>query len=55
MNYFLDKKIPNDSLELMDFIMDIEDHFDIVISQTEIAEIHSMEDLMKLVEEKTNE
>lgn len=45
-------EIPKDSLEFMEKIMDIEDEFDIVISQNEYKSIKNKEELIALIEEK---
>jgi acyl carrier protein len=39
-----------DSVAVMDFVMDIEDHFDISIPLDRIAEVESVEDLSRAVE-----
>lgn len=50
---FIEKQeIPNDSLGMLDLIIEIEDEFDIVISQKEAAEITNIESLIQLVEGK---
>ena len=50
---FIEKqKIPNDSLGMMDLIIEIEDEFDIIISQGEAAEVTNIEKLIQLVEGK---
>ena len=51
-DYFLDKELPEDSLDMIDFIMDIEDHFNIVITQSEASEIKTIQDINNLVERK---
>jgi acyl carrier protein len=43
---------PKESLAMLDFIMDIEDEFDIIISDAEAALIKNHEDLIDLVERK---
>lgn len=52
--YFEDKEVPTDSLELMDLILDIEDDFDITISDKDYEDIETLEDLKALVKEKVN-
>ena len=39
-----------DSVAIMDFVMDIEDHFDISIPLDRIAEVETVEDLTRAVE-----
>lgn len=39
-----------DSVAVMDFVMDIEDHFDISIPLDRIAEVETVEDLGRAVE-----
>ena len=39
-----------DSVATMDFVMDIEDHFDISIPLDRIAEVETVEDLTRAVE-----
>ena len=39
-----------DSVAVMDFVMDIEDHFDISIPLDRIAEVETIEDLSRAVE-----
>ena len=39
-----------DSVAIMDFVMDIEDHFDISIPLDRIAEVETVEDLSRAVE-----
>jgi acyl carrier protein len=39
-----------DSVAVMDFVMDIEDHFDISIPLDRIAEVETVEDLSRAVE-----
>jgi len=39
-----------DSVAVMDFVMDIEDHFDISIPLDRIAEVETVEDLTRAVE-----
>ena len=50
--FLKDYDIPKDSLEFMEKIMDIEDEFDIVISQNEYKSIKNKEELIALIEEK---
>jgi acyl carrier protein len=39
-----------DSVAVMDFVMDIEDHFDISIPLDRVAEVETVEDLSRAVE-----
>jgi len=39
-----------DSVAVMDFVMDIEDHFDISIPLDRVAEVETVEDLTRAVE-----
>lgn len=50
-----DFEIPNDSLGMLDLILDLEDKYDIIISDVEAAEVTSKEDLIKLIEGKIKE
>lgn len=43
-----------DSLWLQDFIMAIEDEYDITIGMRETVELHTVSDLVELIESKTN-
>jgi acyl carrier protein len=43
---------PRESLEMLDCIIDLEDRFDIVISDADAAEIHNKEDIIKTIMEK---
>jgi acyl carrier protein len=42
-----------DSVAVMDFVMEVEDHFDIDIPLNVLSETRSIEDLVKVVEERT--
>jgi acyl carrier protein len=44
-----------DSVAVMDFVMDIEDHFDISIPLDRIAEVETVDDLRRAVEELLKE
>ena len=44
-----------DSVAVMDFVMDIEDHFDISIPRDRIAEVETVDDLRRAVEELLKE
>lgn len=50
-----DFEMPKDSLDMIDFIGDLEDQFDILIYDSEIADVHNKEDIIALVERKVNE
>ncbi len=39
-----------DSVAIMDFVMDIEDHFDISLPLDRVAEVETVEDLSRAVE-----
>lgn len=52
--YFEHKQVPEDSLELMDMILDVEDDFDITIPDKEYTRIKTKEDFIVLVKEKVN-
>ena len=41
-----------DSVSVMDFVMEVEDHFDIDIPLNVLSETHTMNDLVKVVEER---
>lgn len=41
-----------DSVSVMDFVMEVEDHFDIDIPLNVLSETHTMDDLVKVVEER---
>ena len=43
-----------DSVGVMDFIMEVEDAFDIDISLNVLSETHTMGDLVRVVEERVN-
>lgn len=44
-----------DSVAVMDFVMEVEDHFDIEIPLNVLSETRTMEDLVTLVEERLRE
>ena len=48
------KDLEMDSLDVMDMVMEIEDRFDIMIGQGEMSNIHTMNDLVVMVENKLN-
>lgn len=50
----LSKDYEIDSIGLIEFIMGLEDEFDIVIEDNEIEHLRSTNDVIKLVEEKVN-
>ncbi len=41
-----------DSVAVMDFVMEVEDHFDIDIPLNVLSETHTMADLVKVVEKR---
>lgn len=41
-----------DSVSVMDFVMEVEDHFDIDIPLNVLAETHTMTDMVKVVEQR---
>jgi acyl carrier protein len=47
--------IPNDSLGMLDMLLDIEDEYDIVITDADAASITNLDDLADIVERKINE
>ena len=53
--YVANLEMPKESLSMMDFIMDIEDEFNIIINDAEMAEITSKEYLISMIERKVNE
>lgn len=53
VNADLSKDYEIDSIGLIEFIMALEDEFDIEIPDEELQEIKSTEDVIKLVEAKT--
>lgn len=48
------KDLEMDSLDVMDMVMEIEDRFDITIGQGEMLNVHTMNDLVVMVENKLN-
>lgn len=46
---------PNDSLGMLDMVIDIEDDFDINLTMVDVAEIKNKEDLIASIERKINE
>ncbi len=48
-----DLVIPNDSLGMLDLLIDLEDRYDIIILQSEAAELRTKEELIALIERKT--
>lgn len=44
--------IPQDSLAMLDLALAIEDHFDICLTQSELAKVKTVDDLVQLVESK---
>ena len=43
-----------DSVSVMDFVMEVEDHFDIDIPLNVLSETHTMQDLVSVVKERSN-
>ncbi|NNE24164.1 MAG: acyl carrier protein [Rhizobiales bacterium] len=41
-----------DSVSVMDFVMEVEDHFDIDIPLNVLADTHTMTDMVKVVEQR---
>lgn len=41
-----------DSLHLLDFVMEVEDHYDIVLGTHELADISTVSELVELIESK---
>ena len=50
-----DFELPKDSLGMMDLIIDIEDEYDILISDSEAASVKTEKELGELIERKVNE
>ena len=46
---------PNDSLGMLDMVIDIEDDFDVNLTMADVAEIKTREDLIASIERKINE
>jgi acyl carrier protein len=44
--------VPSDSLEVMEFIMEVEDEFDIIIDYKEVQKFTTKEQFIALIEEK---
>lgn len=53
MNADLSKDYELDSIALLDFIMSVEEEFDIEISDKELNDLKSVSDIIKLVDEKS--
>ena len=53
-DYIKNHPIPTDSLEVMDFIMDVEDAYDIVIDFKEVQKFTTQEEFITLIERKIN-
>jgi acyl carrier protein len=45
-------QIPTDSLERIEMVMDLEDKYDIILSDTELAEVNNKDELVALIESK---
>lgn len=53
-DYIKNHPIPTDSLEVMDFLMDVEDAYDIVIDFKEVQKFTTQEEFITLIERKIN-
>lgn len=53
-DYIKNHPVPTDSLEVMDFIMDVEDAYDIVIDFKEVQKFTTQEEFITLIERKIN-
>jgi acyl carrier protein len=53
--YLKNHPVPTDSLEVMDFLMDVEDAYDIVIDFKEVQKFTTPEQFITLIEEKIND
>ncbi|EHR33945.1 acyl carrier protein [Helcococcus kunzii] len=53
LNADLTKDYELDSIALLDFIMNIEEEFDVQFSDKELNELNTVQDIIDLVEEKT--
>ena len=52
--YIKNHPIPTDSLEVMDFLMDVEDAYDIIIDFKEVQKFTTSEQFISLIERKIN-
>lgn len=52
--YLKNHPVPTDSLEVMDFLMDVEDAYDIVIDFKEVQKFTTQEEFITLIERKIN-
>ena len=50
--YIKNHPVPSDSLEVMEFIMEVEDEFDIIIEYKEVQKFTTTEQFIALIEEK---
>lgn len=53
--YIKNHPVPTDSLELMDFLMDVEDAYDIVVDYKEVQKFTTQEQFIDLIERKIND
>lgn len=53
-DYIKNHPVPTDSLEVMDFLMDVEDAYDIVIDFKEVQKFTTQEEFITLIERKIN-
>jgi acyl carrier protein len=54
-DYIKNHPVPTDSLEVMDFLMDVEDVYDIVIDFKEVQKFNTPEQIITLIERKIND
>lgn len=54
-DYIQNHPIPKDSLELMDFLMDVEDEYDIIVDFKEVQKFTTPEQFITLIERKIND
>ena len=53
--YIINHPVPTDSLEVMDFLMNVEDEFDIIIDFKEVQKFTTPEQFITLIEGKIND
>lgn len=53
LNADLSKDYELDSIALLDFVMNIEEQFDVQFSDKELNELNTVQDIINLVDEKT--
>lgn len=51
-NVHLLKDLKMDSLDILDMVMEVEDRFDITIAQSDLLNVHTLNDLAILVKDK---